>query len=46
MKDGTTRPAVVISGKTGMIFVLDSETGKPLTKVEELPMPQGHIPNE
>ncbi|WP_313619579.1 PQQ-binding-like beta-propeller repeat protein [Pantoea septica] len=27
-------------------FVLDRETGKPLTKVEELPMPQGHIPNE
>ncbi|HAK33558.1 MAG TPA: membrane-bound PQQ-dependent dehydrogenase, glucose/quinate/shikimate family, partial [Pantoea sp.] len=46
MKDGTTKPAVVIGGKTGMIFVLDRETGKPLTKVEELPMPQGHIPNE
>ncbi|WP_437615542.1 glucose/quinate/shikimate family membrane-bound PQQ-dependent dehydrogenase [Erwinia sp. V71] len=45
-KDGTTRPAVVIGGKTGMIFVLDRLTGKPLTKVEELPMPQGHIPNE
>ncbi|WP_312239803.1 glucose/quinate/shikimate family membrane-bound PQQ-dependent dehydrogenase [Pantoea sp.] len=46
MKDGTTKPAVVIGGKTGMIFVLDRLTGKPLTKVEELPMPQGHIPNE
>ena len=46
MKDGTTKPAVVIGGKTGMIFVLDRATGKPLTKVEELPMPQGHIPNE
>jgi len=45
-KDGTTTPAVVIGGKTGMIFVLDRMTGKPLTKVEELPMPQGHIPNE
>lgn len=46
MKDGSTRPAVVIGGKTGMIFVLDRQTGKPLTRVEELPMPQGHIPNE
>ncbi|WP_278497471.1 glucose/quinate/shikimate family membrane-bound PQQ-dependent dehydrogenase [Pantoea vagans] len=45
-KDGSTTPAVVIGGKTGMIFVLDRMTGKPLTKVEELPMPQGHIPNE
>ena len=45
-KDGTTKPAVVIGGKTGMIFVLDRLTGKPLTKVEELPMVQGHIPNE
>lgn len=46
MPDGTKKPAVVIGGKTGMIFVLDRATGKPLTKVEELPMPQGHIPNE
>lgn len=45
-KDGSTTPAVVIGGKTGMIFVLDRMTGKPLTKVEELPMPQGQIPNE
>jgi len=46
MKDGTNKPAVVIGAKTGMIWVLDRLTGKPLTKVEELPMPQGHIPNE
>ncbi|WP_017347770.1 glucose/quinate/shikimate family membrane-bound PQQ-dependent dehydrogenase [Pantoea sp. A4] len=46
MEDGTTKPAVVIGAKTGMIWVLDRLTGKPLTKVEELPMPQGHIPNE
>jgi len=46
MKDGTTKPAVVIGAKTGMIWVLDRLTGKPLTKVEEQPMPQGHIPNE
>ncbi|MFS2225157.1 glucose/quinate/shikimate family membrane-bound PQQ-dependent dehydrogenase [Pantoea sp. B65] len=44
--DGTSKPAVVIGGKTGMIFVLDRLTGKPLTKVEELPVKTGHIPNE
>ncbi|KNC06548.1 quinate dehydrogenase [Klebsiella sp. RIT-PI-d] len=46
MKDGTTKPAVVIGGKTGMIFVLDRETGKPLTTVEERPVPRGNIPDE
>lgn len=46
MEDGTSKPAVVIGGKTGMIFVLDRMTGKPLTKVEEQEIPQGNIPNE
>ncbi|WP_426448542.1 glucose/quinate/shikimate family membrane-bound PQQ-dependent dehydrogenase [Siccibacter colletis] len=46
MKDGSTKPAVAIGSKSGMIFVLDRMTGKPLTKVEERPMPQGTIPNE
>ena len=46
MEDGTTKPAVVIGGKTGMIFVLDRMTGKPLTKVEEQEIPLGNIPNE
>ena len=46
MEDGTSKPAVVIGGKTGMIFVLDRMTGKPLTKVEEQEIPLGSIPNE
>ncbi|ROP62815.1 quinate dehydrogenase (quinone) [Enterobacter sp. BIGb0383] len=46
MEDGTSKPAVVIGGKTGMIFVLDRMTGKPLTKVEEQEIPLGNIPNE
>ncbi|MBS0846773.1 membrane-bound PQQ-dependent dehydrogenase, glucose/quinate/shikimate family [Citrobacter sp. JGM124] len=46
MDDGSTRPAVVIGGKTGMIWVLDRETGKPLTKVEEKPIKKGSIPGE
>ncbi|CAK9883778.1 MAG: Quinate/shikimate dehydrogenase (quinone) [Candidatus Erwinia impunctatus] len=46
MKDGSSKPAVVIGGKTGMIWVLDRATGKPLTQVEELPVPEGTIPGE
>lgn len=46
MADGSTRPAVVIGAKTGMIWVLDRETGQPLTKVEEKPIKKGSIPGE
>ncbi|WP_409158282.1 glucose/quinate/shikimate family membrane-bound PQQ-dependent dehydrogenase [Pectobacterium sp. B2J-2] len=46
MDDGSTRPAVVIGAKTGMIWVLERETGKPLTKVEEKPIKKGSIPGE
>ncbi|RQW63198.1 glucose/quinate/shikimate family membrane-bound PQQ-dependent dehydrogenase [Vibrio viridaestus] len=46
MKDGSTKPAVVVGTKTGQIFVLDRMTGKPLTKVEEKPVEVGKIPNE
>lgn len=35
------RPAVIQATKSGQIFVLDRETGKPLTPVEEKPVPQG-----
>ena len=45
-KEGGTKPAVVFGTKSGQIFVLDRLTGKPLTKVEELPMKRGNIPNE
>ncbi|MDE1179972.1 glucose/quinate/shikimate family membrane-bound PQQ-dependent dehydrogenase [Paraburkholderia sp.] len=45
-KDGTTKPAVVFGTKSGQIFVLDRYTGKPLTKVEEVPVKKGTIPNE
>jgi glucose dehydrogenase len=34
MKNGTTKPAVVIGTKSGQFFVLDRVTGQPLTKVE------------
>lgn len=45
-KDGSTTPALVFGTKSGQIFVLNRETGKPLTDVEEKPVPVGNIPNE
>ncbi|ANI60098.1 glucose/quinate/shikimate family membrane-bound PQQ-dependent dehydrogenase [Pseudomonas sp. GR 6-02] len=44
--DGSKVPAVVIGTKAGQIFVLDRATGKPLTKVEEVPVKTSNIPNE
>ncbi len=44
--DGTKVPAVVIGTKAGQIYVLDRHTGKPLTKVEEVPVKASDIPNE
>ncbi|WP_043300968.1 glucose/quinate/shikimate family membrane-bound PQQ-dependent dehydrogenase [Pseudomonas sp. M47T1] len=44
--DGTKVPAVVIGTKAGQIYVLDRHTGKPLTKVEEVPVKKSDIPNE
>jgi quinoprotein glucose dehydrogenase len=39
-------PALVEATKTGQIFVLDRRTGKPLTNVEERPVPSSTIPGE
>ncbi|AYN97023.1 glucose/quinate/shikimate family membrane-bound PQQ-dependent dehydrogenase [Pseudomonas sp. LTJR-52] len=44
--DGSKVPALVIGTKAGQIFVLDRATGKPLTKVEEIPVKASDIPNE
>ena len=44
--DGSKVPAVVIGTKAGQIFVLDRATGKPLTKVEDIPVKASDIPNE
>jgi quinate dehydrogenase (quinone) len=46
MKDGSTKPAVMVGTKTGQLFVLDRLTGKPLTKVEEKAVEVGSVPNE
>ena len=45
-KDGALIDAVAQATKTGMLFVLDRETGTPLFPVEERPVPQSTIPGE
>ena len=44
--DGKTTPALVFGTKAGQIFVLDRQTGQPLTPVEERPVPAGNIEGE
>jgi glucose dehydrogenase len=44
--DGKTIPAIVQTGKTGLVFVLDRATGKPLLPIEERAVPKGDVPGE
>ncbi|WP_019042031.1 membrane-bound PQQ-dependent dehydrogenase, glucose/quinate/shikimate family [Comamonas testosteroni] len=43
---GGVDPALLQVTKQGMIFMLNRETGEPLAEVQELPVPQGHVPGE
>ncbi|HZU62059.1 MAG TPA: membrane-bound PQQ-dependent dehydrogenase, glucose/quinate/shikimate family [Novosphingobium sp.] len=43
---GRLVPAVVFGTKLGQIYVLDRATGRPLTRVEERPVPAGTISGE
>jgi quinoprotein glucose dehydrogenase len=45
-KDGVRIPAVVQATKSGMLFVLNRETGAPVFPVEERPVPASDIPGE
>jgi len=45
-RDGRDVDAVVQATKTGMLFVLDRETGAPLFPVEERPVPASDVPGE
>jgi quinoprotein glucose dehydrogenase len=45
-RDGRDVDAVVQGTKTGLIFVLDRDTGAPLFPVEERPAPASDIPGE
>ena len=45
-RDGKTIPTVVIVNKTGLLFILDRVTGKPLFPVVEKPVPSSDVPGE
>lgn len=44
--DGASRPALAQATKTGFVFVLDRETGKPLHPVEDRAVPRSDVPGE
>ncbi len=44
--EGRDVDAVVQLTKTGLVFVLDRDTGEPIFDVEERPVPQGGVPGE
>lgn len=43
---GGTLPALLQVTKQGEIFMLNRVTGKPITEVQERPVPQGNVPGE
>jgi quinoprotein glucose dehydrogenase len=43
---GKEIPALVAIGKTGLMFILNRETGKPVFGVEERPVAKGDVPGE
>ena len=46
VRDGRRIPAVVTVAKSGLMFFLERETGKPIYPVEERPVPKSDIPGE
>jgi quinoprotein glucose dehydrogenase len=44
--DGIKIPAIAIGSKTGNVFILNRETGKPVFGVEERPVPRSDVPGE
>ena len=46
VRDGRRIPAVIQTGKTGLVFILDRRDGKPIFPVEERPVPKGDVPDE
>jgi glucose dehydrogenase len=45
-QNGKTIPALVAIGKTGLMFILNRDTGKPVFGVEERPVAKGDVPGE
>ena len=46
VRDGKSIPAILQATKTGMLFVLDRETGVPVFPVEERPVPASDVATE
>jgi quinoprotein glucose dehydrogenase len=46
VRDGKRIPAVVTVAKSGLMFFLERETGRPIYPVEERPVPKSDIPGE
>ena len=44
--NGRTVPALTLVGKTGLMFILNRVTGKPIFGVEERPVAKGSVPGE
>ncbi|HZB90667.1 MAG TPA: pyrroloquinoline quinone-dependent dehydrogenase, partial [Stellaceae bacterium] len=45
-RGGKDVAALVVAAKTGFVFVLDRDTGKPLFPIEERPFPASDVPGE
>jgi len=45
-RGGTTIPAVAVTSKNSLVFILDRRTGKPIYGVEERPVPKSDVPGE
>ena len=45
-QNGRTIPALASVGKTGYMFILNRETGKPIFGVDERAVPKGDVPGE
>src|SRR6185503_18842140 len=45
-RNGKRVPALASVGKTGLMFILNRETGEPVFGVEERPVPKGDVPDE
>ena len=45
-RDGKDIPAVALTSKAGLLFILDRRDGKPIYGVEERPVPKSEVPGE
>jgi quinoprotein glucose dehydrogenase len=45
-RNGHSIPAIAVGSKTGNLFILNRETGKPIFSVEERSVPQSDVPGE